>query len=973
MLKININSIRFKIYFLFIISNLIAFSIGILLTVNNLNFYGRLYLREKLYMPLFFFICIAFYLVLIFTLINRKFSGLFSNLLKSIKAIDPNNPKKLNIISQYEKKEIEFYEFAKAVTALNDAIMEKHEENNLIVSNINYFSKIISGQDDFGALVDKLISLIVERMGYSHAWFGVLDENSKEVKVINAYNNDFNYSKNIILKYDDSINSQNLASRAIKAKNYEVINDVENDGTILPYKNRLLKFKFSSLGVFPLVAQGNVIGILAIYSNKKDAFDDVKAGAIFNLTNYVSYLSIYLKNLKRSMILSEIAEQILFLMAAGREKEPAPADIDNKEFLNNLEDNLQTDFVEFIVFDGIKNEIAEAKFSKGWDYNLGESTISPLPTLFVQKRIAENRLDAYNYQEDEFATEFFKKMDVRDIILYAFEGTGGRRYLAVTGVIKKRMTFHKEDLDFFRDGVNLFATYFEISMLFNKLDSSLRLLENRENLINKMADFGVVSINLTNESVRLYNDYFAGIFDIEKFSGSISVYEFYENIKPSFEDENYAYNIFEKYIKNRYMPTIEGVEINLKNGLVLSMKSSIFLTKNNDIIRVLVFANITDSKNYIKNMEGLNKKLNLINELSYKLSTVFTLEYAIKTFAEGLYLINHENSEGVNFLHINIFDTVDKKTVTSLIYAKNTGEADEQEGAGQGRTEGYDQSDSDSLPGKVIITTSNINYEDYLSNCKLLKNGRNKDITVRDCEFRGTDGSYTCFPLKISDEVAGTISVDSRDVNFFDVETVELIKEIINIASPVFAKLILIETSKELAVTDALTGIYNRRYMYEFAKREIARAYRNAAGLSFAILDIDKFKSINDNYGHQIGDEMLIRFTSELKNVLMRKQDIITRYGGDEFVVILPDTDKQNAVALMEKLRKYFIEKIYNFENNINISVSISVGVSSVEKSLDSALIVNNGASEDILNYLLKTADDNLYRAKEMGRNRVIG
>ncbi len=992
-----VNSITFYIYNK-PIKNYGGRIIGI--SGSGIEQYRWFWYLSKLYIPILFFIGLSIFTILIFYLVNKKFSDPFYDLLKSIVKIDPNNPERQDLASKYQNKETEFYELAKAVTTLNNTIAAKQEENNLIVSNINYFSKTVSNRDDFNSLILKLINLIVERMGYSYAWFGILDEDNKNVKITCAYNNDFSYAKNLILKYDDQEGelkkySQSLAARAIKFKNYAAINDIESDKTIPLYKNKLLEYKFLSVGAFPLISQGRVIGMLGVYSSKKGDFDAIKAGAIFNLTNYVSYLMIYLKNLKRSSILSEMAELILFSMTTehekrpkkgssvkvgnsstkGAERQPAPdGHAFIQEFLNNLEDNLQTDFVEFIVYDGIKREIVKGIFSERWVYNLGESSIAPTPTLFVQKRIAENRLDAYNYQEDEFATGFFKDKGIKDIILYAFEGTAGRRYLAVTGVINRRTAFYGEDLEFFRDGINLFATYFEINTLLEKLDSSLELLENRENLINKMIEFGVVSINLTDKVVSLYNDYFAQVFNLDKFSVPIGLDKFYENVKPAFEDENFAYNIFETYIKNRYMSTIYSIEINLKSGIILSMKSSMFLTKSGSIIRLLVFGNITELRNYTKNLEDLTKRLNLLNDLSYKLSMVFTLDYALKIFAEGLYQVKNPKGSEVATLHINIFDTISKKTVTSLICTKN--EEEIKEGGEKGFEPligGNRQAEAPETSFTVTLATNKIDYDDYLSSCKLLQNGAGKDKTVSDCEFRGADGGYTCFSLKISDEIVGTVSVESKDKDFFTEEITGFIKEIVNIASPVFAKLILIETNKELAITDPLTGIYNMRYMSEFAKREIIRAHRNSTNLSMAMLDIDKFKSINDNYGHQVGDSMLAKIAVDLRNVLMRGQDIIARYGGDEFVIILPDTDKQNAVNLMEKLRNYFKSKTYSFENNVSISITVSSGVSSVKHPLKPKITDNNSAVEGILKDLLKVADENLYRAKDLGRDRVVG
>ena len=424
---------------------------------------------SKLFIPIFFLIGLSIFGILIFILVNKKFAGPFYDLLDSIKKIDPNDPRKLDLDGKYQNKESEFFELAKVVTVLNDKIIEKQEENNLIVSNINYFSKIISPSDDLSQVILKLMNLIVERIGYSYAWFGVLDDDGKNIKIINAYNNDFNYTKNLILKYDDSQYSQNLTAKAIKAESYAVINDVEADDTIPLYKDRLLKYGFLSVGVFPMIVYGNVIGVIGVYSSKRDAFDSVKAGAIFNLTNYAAHVLTYLKNLKRSLILSETAEQILFSFVTT-EYETGMVKVDGGEFLDNLENNLKTDFIEFIVYDKIKSEVVEAKFSKGWNYNIGISSIAPSPTMFVRKRVAENRLDAYDYQEDEFATEIFKNMGVRDIMIYAFEGTKGRRYLAVTGAVKRKIVFYNEDLEFFRDGMNLFAMHFEINLLFEKLD-----------------------------------------------------------------------------------------------------------------------------------------------------------------------------------------------------------------------------------------------------------------------------------------------------------------------------------------------------------------------------------------------------------------------------------------------------------------------------------------------------------------------
>lgn len=926
---------------------------------------------SKFYMQILAFLAIMALSSLFFLYVNKRFIKRFYELLKLIKKINPHNPEKLEPSSGFKSKkkviEAELLEFYEAIDGLNSAIIEGRNENQLIVSIINDFGKEITVQDDINTVADKLISVIVEKMGFDYGWFGIPDEAHKEVKVKTSYKSDFNYAKDLVIKYDDANYMQSLAGKALKAMDYMVINDVQSDETIKPYKRKLLEYNFLSLGAFPLIANGEIYGIVSVYSKKKNAFTGVEPEIIFNLVGYAAYILLHLKNIKRSMILSEIAENMLRYISLAEETENLENMSRNlpesDEFFNGVEENLNADFIEFIVYDTVKDEITEALFSKGWDYKIGINSIAPVPTKFVSERVTENRLDCYDYAEDEFATPVFKDMNVRDIILFAFKGSKNLRYLAVTGVKDRRIIFSQGDINFFRDAMTLFAGYYEINKLHLELESSLEILENRETLINKMVAFGLVSVNITKETVDIYNGYFAYIFKLDKFTVPLGINEFYEKIKIAFEEESFAEKIFQTYVKNIYASTIDTVEIRLKSGIILSMKSSLFLTKKGEAISLLIFENVTDIKKYINDIERSKQRLNILYALSYKLSNVFTLEYAIKTFSEGVYSIKKEESGIVDSLHINIFDTVNKKTVTSLIYCRKENE-----------NESWEETASKNS-SKIIFATHNINYEDYLSNCELLKNGKksNWDDIVDNCEFRGTEGSYRCFVLKISDEVAGTVSIDSKDKNFFSLEITDLIKEIINIASPVFAKLILIETNKELAITDSLTGIYNRRFMYEFTKMEISRAMRNSSDISIVILDIDEFKGINDNFGHHIGDLMLAEFVDDFKNIVMRKQDIITRYGGDEFIMILPDTDKDNAFNLMEKLRIHIKNKIYNFENNLNLKITVSIGIANLRSCEVNEKIKNNKDSEEILNALLKTADNNLYKAKDFGRDKVVG
>lgn len=164
---------------------------------------------------------------------------------------------------------------------------------------------------------------------------------------------------------------------------------------------------------------------------------------------------------------------------------------------------------------------------------------------------------------------------------------------------------------------------------------------------------------------------------------------------------------------------------------------------------------------------------------------------------------------------------------------------------------------------------------------------------------------------------------------------------------------------KLLALTDPMTKLYNRRYFNNISKHFFALAKREKQNLSIIMLDIDKFKNINDTYGHQVGDEVIL----SLANILIqnqRKSDIACRYGGEEFVMLLPNTPKQKAKFLAENIRKKINSNSIKLGSAKELKFSVSIGVSEVDFY-----------NETDIEQALKRADDALYKAKEGGRNRV--
>jgi diguanylate cyclase (GGDEF)-like protein len=163
---------------------------------------------------------------------------------------------------------------------------------------------------------------------------------------------------------------------------------------------------------------------------------------------------------------------------------------------------------------------------------------------------------------------------------------------------------------------------------------------------------------------------------------------------------------------------------------------------------------------------------------------------------------------------------------------------------------------------------------------------------------------------------------------------------------------------KILAATDTLTKIYNRRHFFELASKEHARAKRHQKQLTILIADIDHFKKVNDTWGHLAGDEVLTHFAQLLKRFL-RAYDLLGRYGGEEFVILLPDTSVVLGARIADRLR-LIIEKTAFSVKGHELNISASFGVSGYHPN------------EDLpLETILHQADQALYRSKENGRNRV--
>lgn len=264
------------------------------------------------------------------------------------------------------------------------------------------------------------------------------------------------------------------------------------------------------------------------------------------------------------------------------------------------------------------------------------------------------------------------------------------------------------------------------------------------------------------------------------------------------------------------------------------------------------------------------------------------------------------------------------------------------------------------------LVFGNGNYKSCLDNnphyCKVFNSPQNFIVNSPDSykcnQFCSDFCSYMCLSVVSNGKTIALLSLISKKEGFFTPEKVSYINDLINIFSPVLSNLRLIEINKELSIRDPLTGLYNRRFALEFMNKEIEKSKRNGKPLSIVMIDLDDFKKINDIHGHSAGDNILKIFSDVLKKEL-RKSDISCRWGGEEFLLILPETSKDKTLDVIERIRMTF---------QLN-----TMGIVSSRPYLTASMgIASYPEDSDNIDEIIKIADDRLYVAKREGKNRVV-
>lgn len=229
---------------------------------------------------------------------------------------------------------------------------------------------------------------------------------------------------------------------------------------------------------------------------------------------------------------------------------------------------------------------------------------------------------------------------------------------------------------------------------------------------------------------------------------------------------------------------------------------------------------------------------------------------------------------------------------------------------------------------------------------------------------RRLNGSIALLPLRHAEGLAGYLCLGSRDPERFHAKQgTEFLDHLARVGAVCLENAVNRERLRLVGLTDSLTGLYNRRHLEHRLTQEVARAKRYSQALSCLFVDADHFKAVNDRHGHPAGDQVLVALAQRLRSRL-RACDLPTRYGGEEFAVLLPQTDAADAQSLAREICRDIAAEPITLASGKQITVTVSIGVATMAG--DSA-----GPQTDLGPALLDAADQASYRAKQAGRNCV--
>jgi len=267
------------------------------------------------------------------------------------------------------------------------------------------------------------------------------------------------------------------------------------------------------------------------------------------------------------------------------------------------------------------------------------------------------------------------------------------------------------------------------------------------------------------------------------------------------------------------------------------------------------------------------------------------------------------------------------------------------------------------LPPILQETIDRLSYCPPCKSFDLFMNGDYQEpVSFMPCEIlKNLSISYPgliSIPLHLGTRQLGVLNLVMAPDAVFTGDEIRLLQTVGDQLSAAIERARLYESAELMATVDSLTGLINRRYFFQLSQKEFERSSRYQFPVSILMIDIDLFKRVNDHFGHLIGDQVLSRI-GQCFRAILRSSDVVGRYGGEEFVVLMPETNLQNAMTIAERLRISVTNHPFATDKG-DISLTISIGVACKETH-----------SEESLETVLENADQALLRAKQNGRNKV--
>jgi len=217
--------------------------------------------------------------------------------------------------------------------------------------------------------------------------------------------------------------------------------------------------------------------------------------------------------------------------------------------------------------------------------------------------------------------------------------------------------------------------------------------------------------------------------------------------------------------------------------------------------------------------------------------------------------------------------------------------------------------------------------------------------------------SILCYPLVHKGEKIGAIELINKTTGAFTPEDQSLMETMLNPLAVAVRTVEMFENAERLTITDDLTKLYNYRYLRSYLEADVKRCLRYKKKVSLLFIDVDGFKRINDTFGHLVGSQALAEMGQVFRRIV-RETDVVGRYGGDEFVIVLPETPLNGAMVIAERIRKK-VEECEFVAQNLSIRLTVSLGIANCPKHTLTA------------EGLIKKADAAMYRAKELSKNSI--